>query len=257
MNRIIAFLLLVIASSSSGDSIQPAGAVAAHSSSFIRTPPLSIDASTPTIADRYANANADGNNTTNATTASPAKALAPSPAPAPTIPPTSAPSKKYVSPDDGGDESEAGKIEREIPMIATVFFWVAIAFASIWLVCYFRDAIIFFFGNVRRRHESCIRCYFPHHPTIAHSLSARHSFSSTRHTRRHGPTPADTAARDVSDPSSLARGDCGREGGDREKRLLIRSYSSPTTTPLPSCLRGWTGEIYTTKMLMVLVLFRR
>ena len=169
MTRSIAFLLLVIASSSSGDPIQSAGAVVALSSSFVRTPPISIDASTPIIiADEDANANADdGNNTTNATTtASPTKALAPGPAPAPTIPPTSPPSKKYVSPDgddDGDDESEAEKIEREIPKIATVFLWVSISFASIWLVCYFRDAIIFFFGNVRRRpNRACLLLCFPH-----------------------------------------------------------------------------------------------
>ena len=157
MTRLIAFLLLVIASSSRGDPIQSAGAaVAAHSSSFVRTPPIWIDASTPIIIA-----------TTNATTtASPTKALAPSPAPAPTITPTRAPSKKYVSPDgddDGDDESEAEKIEREIPKIATVFLWVSISFASIWLVCYFRDAILFFFGNVRRRPNRAFSLlYFPH-----------------------------------------------------------------------------------------------
>ena len=171
MTRLIVFLLLVIASSSSGDPIQSAGAaVAAHPPSLVRTPPTPIDASTPIIiADEDANANADddGNDTTNATTttASPAKASAPSPAPAPTIPPTSAPSRKYVSPDGGDDESEAEKIEGEIPKIATVFLWVSISFASIWLVCYFRDAIIFFLGNVRTTPaESCIFAllYFPH-----------------------------------------------------------------------------------------------
>jgi len=68
----------------------------------------------------------------------------------PTDPPTHAPSKKYEIPDDD-DDSEAEKIEKEIPKIGKIFLYVALVFVSIWLVCYFRDAISFFFGNVRHK----------------------------------------------------------------------------------------------------------
>ncbi|KAL3782447.1 hypothetical protein ACHAW5_000169 [Stephanodiscus triporus] len=148
MTRLIAFLVLILASAGAG----------AASSSLLHTPPGD---SVPTSI-----AGADDNSTTNSTaTESPTKAAAPSPAPKPTDPPTHAPSKKYEIPNDD-DDSEAEKIEKEIPKIGKIFLYVALVFVSIWLVCYFRDAIAFFFGNAwnsTRRHgcKGCLQSFFP------------------------------------------------------------------------------------------------
>jgi len=80
-------------------------------------------------------------NTTNVPTQAPTPAIAISPTTAmPT--PTPNPTKKYQpSPDDEDEEKEGVKI-------GMIFLWIVIAFSLIWVVCYFRDAILFFFGNV-------------------------------------------------------------------------------------------------------------
>ncbi|KAL7539528.1 hypothetical protein ACHAXR_009367 [Thalassiosira sp. AJA248-18] len=94
-------------------------------------------------------------NTTNATTQSPTPTSTPMPTPTPQ------PTKKYEpSPDD---EDEKKKEETKVGMI---FLWIIVSFTLIWLVCYFRDAISFFFGsawNNTRRYgcKGCLHSFFP------------------------------------------------------------------------------------------------
>mmetsp|Transcript_8114 Transcript_8114/g.14295 ORF Transcript_8114/g.14295 Transcript_8114/m.14295 type:complete len:198 (-) Transcript_8114:262-855(-) len=100
--------------------------------------------------------NTTNNTTTNVTTPSPTPAIVPS---APTPPPTHPPSKKYESPEDTEEKKEETKV-------GIIFLWIVVAFTLIWLLCYFRDIIFFFFGNAwnnTRRFgcKGCLNSFFP------------------------------------------------------------------------------------------------
>lgn len=90
-------------------------------------------------------------------------ATAPNATSAPTPQPTHNPTKQYhPSPDD----DEEGEKKHEGTRVGIIFLWIVVAFTLIWLVCYFRDAIMFFFGNAwnnTRRYgcRGCLQSFFP------------------------------------------------------------------------------------------------
>ena len=109
----------------------------AHASSWFKTPSKSTHDHDLLIALT----NATNTTNTTAPTHSPTPANPPS---APTPPPTHEPTKKYEPPpDDNEDEGES-----EGAKIGKIFLWTFVTFALIWLICYFRDPIIFFFVTV-------------------------------------------------------------------------------------------------------------
>ena len=80
-------------------------------------------------------------NTTNATSTAPTPAAAPT---EPTPSPTPELTKKYESPEDEEKDEE----KKEGTKVGMIFLWIVVAFSLIWVICYFRDAILFFFANV-------------------------------------------------------------------------------------------------------------
>eukprot|EP00571_Detonula_confervacea_P013828 CAMPEP_0172301036 /NCGR_PEP_ID=MMETSP1058-20130122/3012_1 /TAXON_ID=83371 /ORGANISM="Detonula confervacea, Strain CCMP 353" /LENGTH=183 /DNA_ID=CAMNT_0013011025 /DNA_START=89 /DNA_END=640 /DNA_ORIENTATION=+ len=95
-------------------------------------------------------------NTTNTTNVT---SHAPTPVAAPT---TAQPTKHYESPDEEKEEEE----KKEGAKIGMIFLWIVVAFTVIWLVCYFRDALLFFFGNAwnnTRRYgcKGCLKSFCP------------------------------------------------------------------------------------------------
>jgi hypothetical protein len=158
MTRSIIPLIFLIVSSSRGEPIRPAFLVDVDSPSSSSSASSSMTSSilvglARSRIDDYDDYDEDKNNvtTTSPVTSSPTITSTPPPppsiAPRPTIPPTPAPSKRYVSPDDENDD-RAGEIEREMPKITKVLLWVSMTFGIIWITCYFRDVILFFVGNV-------------------------------------------------------------------------------------------------------------
>lgn len=69
---------------------------------------------------------------------------------------THPPTKKYEPPSDDNNDSsdendtdnEGKKEEEKKPSVGIIFLWIVFIFGLIWVVCYFRDAILFFMVSV-------------------------------------------------------------------------------------------------------------
>ena len=102
-------------------------------------------------------------NATNAT-ASPTPSTNPASAPTTPVPtPTHSPTKHY-EPSQDDDDNETPK--KEGPSVGLIFLCIFLAVSVIWVVCYFRDAILFFFGsawNNTRRYgcKGCLQSFSP------------------------------------------------------------------------------------------------